>query len=158
MNRNPFVVQPRDYEPPLNVLGVDITILASNRETRGCEVTLQQGAEGIGPPPHRHDWDEAFFVLDGEVEIHCEGRSLVCGRGTFVYVPARTLHGYRFAAGGGRMFEFSGRFSVNAVAARDQAGSATRMFANVSRDAPEGTANLPKLVRVLEDNGVTLAA
>ena len=158
MNRQPILLQPRDYERSLTVLGVDITILASNRETSGLEVTLQAGAEGIGPPPHRHDWDEAFFVLDGQVEIHCEGRTFVCGRGGFAHVPAGTLHGYRFGPGGGRMFEVSGRFAADGAVAMGERGSATRMFTNVARDAPEGTADIPKLLRVLEDNGVTIAA
>ena len=158
MNTQPIVLRPQDYERPLSVLGVDITILASNRQTRGFEVTLQAGAEGIGPPPHRHDWDEAFFVLEGTVEISCEGRAIVCERGSFVFVPARALHGYRFGSGGGRMFEVSGRFAADSAVENGEGRSATRMFTNVARDAPDGTADIPKLLRVLLDSGVTIAA
>lgn len=147
MNTQPFVVAPRDYADTMNVLGVQITVLASNRETAGYEITLQRGGEGAGPPPHRHDWDESFFVLDGEVEVHCDGRSIVGGAGTLVHVPRGTVHGYRFGRGGGRMLEISG-----------QGGFATRMFADVSRRVPPDLPDVPKLLDVLRENGVFVAA
>jgi quercetin dioxygenase-like cupin family protein len=150
MKTQAFVIDPQTYPTAIDVLGVRITVLADRARTGGYEITLQEGAEGAGPPPHRHDWDEAFFVLDGEVEI-TSGERTVFGRpGTLVYVPAGTAHGYRFGKGGGRMFELS----------QGAAGTvgATRMFRNVARDMSKGPPELPKLVRVLEDNGVTLAA
>ena len=73
MKAEPFVVSPKTYEPALNVLGVRVTVLASNLQTQGYEITLQSGDEGVGPPPHRHDWDETFFVLRGSVELSIEG-------------------------------------------------------------------------------------
>jgi len=33
MNAQPFVVTPKDYDPALNVLGVKVTVLASNTAT-----------------------------------------------------------------------------------------------------------------------------
>ena len=107
MNAQPFIVAPQNYAPAMNVLGVQITVLASNAATRGYEITLQQGEHGVGPPPHSHNWDESFFVLEGEVEISCEGKSVVGRAGTLVHIPAGTVHGYRFGAGGGRMLEIS---------------------------------------------------
>jgi quercetin dioxygenase-like cupin family protein len=44
-----------------------VTVLASNAATQSYGITLQQGEEGPGPPPHSHDWDEAFYVLKGEI-------------------------------------------------------------------------------------------
>jgi quercetin dioxygenase-like cupin family protein len=146
MKIEPFIVRPRDYARPLSVLGVRVTVLASNTATHGYEITLQEGEEGAGPPPHSHDWDESFFVLSGRVEIHREGKSVVCDPGTLVHVPARAVHGYRFGAGGGRMLEVSG-----------QGGRATRMFTNVSRAIPPGPPDIPKLLDVLLSNGVTVA-
>ena len=52
MTTRPFIVQPQSYPPALDVLGAQITVLASNSATRSHEVTLQQGDEGVGPPPH----------------------------------------------------------------------------------------------------------
>jgi quercetin dioxygenase-like cupin family protein len=147
MKVQPFFVAPEDYGQALNVLGGKITVLASNTETLGYEITLQQGEEGIGPPPHSHDWDESFFVLEGRVEIHCGGKSSVCGSGTLIHVPAGTVHGFHFCAGGGRMLEISGK-----------GGRATRMFRNVSEAFPSGSADIPKLLDVLRENGVSVAA
>lgn len=27
------------------------------------------GEEGTGPPPHRYDWDEAFYILKGGIHF-----------------------------------------------------------------------------------------
>src|SRR5512143_2817736 len=108
MKPEPFVVSPKAYEPALNVLGVSVTVLASNVQTQGYEITLQSGGEGIGPPPHRHDWDESFFVLRGSVEFSIDGKVDLCSPGMLVHLPAGTVHGYRFGPGGGEMFEITG--------------------------------------------------
>ena len=57
------------------MLGVQVTLLASNAATQSYEITLQQGAQGMGPPPHKHDWDESFFVLTGTIEFSCAGKA-----------------------------------------------------------------------------------
>jgi len=145
MKAKPFVVSPKTYEPALCVLGVSVTVLASNVQTHGYEITLQSGDEGVGPPPHRHDWDESFFVLRGSVELSIEGTASVYGPGTLVHLPADTVHGYRFCAGGGEMFEITGR-----------GGNAVRMFARVDREVPPGPPDVPALTTLLRQNGVTL--
>ena len=145
MKVEPFVVSPKTYEPALNVLGVSVTVLASNIQTQGYEITLQSGAEGAGPPPHRHLWDESFFVLSGSVEFSIDGKAGLCGPGTLVHLPAGTVHSYRFGAGGGELFEITG-----------EGGNATRMFARVSREVPPGPPDVPALTSLLQQNGVTL--
>lgn len=145
MKAEPFVVSPETCPPALHVLGVSVTVLASNARTRAYEITLQAGDEGVGPPPHRHDWDESFYVLRGHVDITVEGHLTPCTPGMLVHLPAGTVHGYRFGAGGGEMFEITGA-----------GGHATRMFAAVSRELPPGPPDVPKLTALLQDNGVTL--
>ena len=147
MKTQPFVVTPKDYNPALNVLGVRITVLAPNTATHGYEITLQEGDEGAGPPPHSHAWDESFYVLKGNVEIICEDKTVMCVPGTLVHVPAGTVHGYRFGEGGGEMFEVSGH-----------GGFATQMFTNVSKAIPPGPPDIAKLLGLLKENGVTVAA
>jgi quercetin dioxygenase-like cupin family protein len=146
MKVQPFIVRPRDVEP-MSVLGVRITVLAANTATDGYEITLQEGEEGAGPPPHSHDWDESFYVLRGEVEIACEGRRATLTPGSLVHVPRGTVHGYRFGSGGGGMLEVS-----------SQGGSATRMFTNVGKQFPRADGDIPKLLALLLDNGVRIAA
>jgi quercetin dioxygenase-like cupin family protein len=70
-----FVLRPDQHERALNVVGTQVTVLASNAATQSCGITLQQGDEGAGPPPHRRDWDEALYVLKGEVDFQCDGQA-----------------------------------------------------------------------------------
>ena len=63
----PLVVT-RDTAPePLNLVGEKLTVLASGEQTGSYEVFHQAGPEGSGPPPHNHPWDEAFYVIRGEI-------------------------------------------------------------------------------------------
>lgn len=146
MKVEPFVVTPRDVAA-MNVLGVRITVLAANTATQGYEITLQEGEEGAGPPPHSHDWDESFYVLRGEVEINCAGKVLALTAGSLAHVPRGTVHGYRFGPGGGGMLEVS-----------SQGGRATQMFTNVGKEFPCAGGDVPKLLGLLLDNGVRIAA
>jgi quercetin dioxygenase-like cupin family protein len=146
MQLEPFIVKPSDVAP-MSVLGVRITVLASNTATHGYEVTLQEGEQGAGPPPHSHDWDETFYVLRGQVEIDYGGQTESLQAGSLVHVPRGTLHGYRFGPGGGAMLEVS-----------SEGGRATKMFANVGKEFPRPGGDLPKLVELLRENGVRLAA
>jgi len=147
MKTQPFVVTPKDYDPALHVLGTKVTVLASNAATQSYEITLQQGDEGTGPPLHSHNWDESFYVLKGKVEFSCAGKTVMCTPGTLVHVPAGTVHGFRYGAGGGEMLELPG-----------QGGSATQMFTAISKGIPPGPPDIPRVLEVLKQNGVTVAA
>ena len=147
MKSEAFVVTPEDYPRALDVLGVQTTVLAPNTATHGYEVTLQEGDEGVGPPPHSHPWDESFFVMRGKVEFSCAGKTVVAQAGTLVHVPAGTVHAFRFGSGGAAMIEFSGA-----------GGSATKMFTQVAQDFPPGPPDVPKLIGILQNHGVTIAA
>jgi len=147
MNAQSFVVTPNDYATPLNVLGTKVTVLASNAATLAYEITLQQGDEGTGPPPHSHHWDESFYVLKGLVEFTCAGKIVTCSQGTLVHVPADTVHGFRYGAGGGELLEFTG-----------QGGFATQLFTAINKEIPPGPPDIPKVLGVLKQNGVTVPA
>ena len=147
MKPQPFVVSPENYGAALDVLGTRVTVLASNAATRGYELTLQRGDEGTGPPPHSHDWDESFFVLKGKVEFSYDGRTAMCAPGTLVHLPAGTVHGFRFGAGGGEILELTGH-----------GGFATQMFTAISKEIPPGPPDITKVLEVLKRNGVTVTA
>ena len=96
MKPEPFVVTPETYTEPLNVIGVKITALATANQTQGYEITLQ---EGIGPPPHYHDWDESFFILEGSVNLTCGNQAVSCGPGSLIHVSGGTVHSFQFGRG-----------------------------------------------------------
>ena len=141
-----FVLKPNQREQPLNVVGTQVTVLASNAATQSYGVTFQQGDEGTGPPPHSHDWDESFYVLNGEIEFLCDGKSHKCIPGTLVHVPRGTVHGFRYGKGGGQMLEITG-----------QGALAAQMFTAVDNEIPADSQDIPKLLDVLKRNGVTVA-
>jgi mannose-6-phosphate isomerase-like protein (cupin superfamily) len=66
---------------------------------RSSKVCVQPGDVG-GPPLHRHDFDEAFYVLEGEYVIKIEERLINAGVGSFVYIPGGTIHALRHTGSG----------------------------------------------------------
>ncbi len=146
MKKEPLVVAPEDYDRALNVVGTEVTVLASKAATGGYEITFQRGDEGTGPPPHSHDWDEAFFVTKGSVAFTVGGEARVATAGTLVHLPAGTVHGFTYGPGGGEMLEITGQGSL-----------ASQMFTAVDREIPPGPLDVPKIVQVLNQNGVNLA-
>jgi quercetin dioxygenase-like cupin family protein len=147
MSPKHFVVTPADRKTPLNVMGAKITVLASGAEVSDQRVTLQRGDEGIGPPPHSHAWNESFYICSGQVEFTCAGETAMCGAGTFVHVPAGTIHAFHFGPGGGEMIEITGG-----------ASNAIEMFTALDRECPPGPPDIETAVRVLGENGVTVHA
>lgn len=145
MSTRPFIIKPSERKPALNVVGIQITILASEGDIQDQQVTVQSGAEGAGPPPHSHDWDETFYVTRGQVEFLCGGEASTCTVGTLVHVPAGTVHAFTFGPGGGEMFEITGKGS-----------NAAAMFTAVDRQIPPGPLDLKKAIDVLAENGVTV--
>ena len=101
MSLRPFVVTPKDYDRTLNIVGEQLTVLASGARTGGYEVFLQRGPEGSGPPAHNHPWDESFYVTKGEIEFGIDKEHMVATAGTLVHLPAGTTHWFRFGKGGG---------------------------------------------------------
>ncbi len=92
--RETHIIPAQQLPPPLCVVGEDVTLFAGGDLTKPFEVHLQRGKQGGGPPPHRHPWDEAFFVLEGEVEIAVDGEPRVLPAGSYAHLPANTIHAY----------------------------------------------------------------
>ena len=54
--------------------------------------------QGGGPPPHRHDFEEMFTVLEGEIEVTFRGEKTTVRAGETVNVPANAPHRFTNAA------------------------------------------------------------
>ena len=81
---------------PLNVLGMPLTMLCEASDTNGSWSLFEEEVPlGMGPPPHRHDWDEAYYILDGEIDFVIEGDTVTSKRGDFNYLPRGTIHGFK---------------------------------------------------------------
>lgn len=84
---------------PLNVLGMPLTMLCEARETGGAwSLFEEQVPMGMGPPAHRHDWDEAYYILDGEIDFEIDGTPVRSSAGDFNYLPRGTVHGFKGAS------------------------------------------------------------
>ena len=53
---------------------------------------------GGGPAPHRHDFEEMFSVLEGEIEVTFRGEKSIARAGETVNVPANAPHSFRNAS------------------------------------------------------------
>jgi quercetin dioxygenase-like cupin family protein len=85
--------------PALNILGMPLTMLCEARETGGSWSLFEEEVPlGMGPPAHRHDWDEAYYILDGEVDFEIEGDRVRSSKGDFGYLPRNTVHGFKGAS------------------------------------------------------------
>ena len=110
MPTQPVVVTPKDRPQALKVVGEQITVLADGATTGSYEIFRQAGPEGSGPPPHNHPWDEAFYVIAGQVVFGVEGDDDVAAPpGTLVHIPGGSTHWFRFGPGGGEMISITSR-------------------------------------------------
>jgi quercetin dioxygenase-like cupin family protein len=96
-NRKLSVVQPDD--PALRhvaVVGGTYTILLSGGDTAGryCLIDMLV-PPGAGPGPHRHDFEEMFTLLEGEIEFTFRGEKSVIKSGMTVNIPANAPHFFR---------------------------------------------------------------
>lgn len=96
MNPEPFVLQPGEGRG-IDLGGFLMTVKATAESTDG-QFTLLEAAEpaNFGPPIHIHrDAAEAFYVLEGEYIIFIDDTEIRCPAGSFVYIPAGAVHGFR---------------------------------------------------------------
>ena len=75
------------------VPGHKITHKVSGADTDGAYSLLEVELDGDGPPQHIHKTeDEAFYVLEGEINVLLGERTIKAKAGTFVRIPRGTVH------------------------------------------------------------------
>jgi quercetin dioxygenase-like cupin family protein len=81
------------------VVGDTYTFLLTGKDTGGryCLIDMHVPPGG-GPPAHRHDFEETFIVLDGEVEFTFRGEKSAVLAGTTVHIPSNAPHAFRNAS------------------------------------------------------------
>lgn len=75
------------------MVGDTYTILVSGDQTAGryCLIDMLIPPGG-GPAPHRHDFEEMFTILEGEIEFTFRSEKAVARAGETVNVPANAPH------------------------------------------------------------------
>jgi quercetin dioxygenase-like cupin family protein len=82
--------------PHVGLVGDTYTILIAGADTADKYTLIDMHVPtGGGPPPHRHDFEEMFTVLEGEVEVSFRGDTMTLHAGETVNVPANSPHGFR---------------------------------------------------------------
>jgi len=82
--------------PHVAVVGNVYTILITGEQTAGRYALIDMFVPpGGGPPPHRHDFEEMFHVLDGEVQVLFRGARSTARAGATVNIPANALHEFK---------------------------------------------------------------
>lgn len=99
LNRTATIVHADD--PGLRHLGIGAgtyTILLSGAQTGGAYTLIDMLVPSGGPPPHRHDYEEMFFMLEGELDVSFRDEQHRIGPGQAINIPANAPHGFRVAS------------------------------------------------------------
>jgi quercetin dioxygenase-like cupin family protein len=143
MQKQPMIMKSQDVQP-LHVLGTEVRFLCEGHSTNSAwslmEVTLPRDT---GPPPHSHQWDEAYFVTDGDVQFTVGNQRFTATAGDFVYTPGSVVHGFRGAS------QRPARVLI-----LDAPAHAAAFFKRVDREVKELPCDLPKVFAIGEDSGI----
>jgi mannose-6-phosphate isomerase-like protein (cupin superfamily) len=73
-----------------------VTFYALGEDTGGAFTLFEESTvPETGAIPHLHyEEDQAFYILEGEYEFTCPGRTFAAEAGSFVYVPRGTVHSF----------------------------------------------------------------
>jgi quercetin dioxygenase-like cupin family protein len=91
--RELLVAQPDEKKPHIGIVGDTYTILLAGKDTAGrfCLIDMHV-LPGGGPPPHRHDFEETFTILEGELEATFRGTKRSVKAGETIHIPANAPH------------------------------------------------------------------
>jgi quercetin dioxygenase-like cupin family protein len=90
--RSLTLAQP-DNLPHIGLAGDTYTITVTGEQTDGrfCVIDMHIPPGG-GPPPHRHDFEETFILLEGEMEATFRGNKSIVRAGETLNIPANAPH------------------------------------------------------------------
>jgi quercetin dioxygenase-like cupin family protein len=86
--------------PHIGLVGDTYTILVKGKDTAGryCLIDMHIPPGG-GPPPHRHDFEESFAVLEGELQATFRGAKSLVRAGETIHIPANAPHQFHNVSG-----------------------------------------------------------
>lgn len=145
MTKQPIAVRNGQVQA-LSVLGTEVRFLCEADATGSAwslmEVIMPRDS---GPPLHTHDWDEAYYIIEGEVQFSIGAQSVLATAGDFLYTPAGIPHGFHGASERARMLIL------------DVPAHAGKFFKDVNREVTELPRQLSKLIEIGARNGIHFA-
>jgi quercetin dioxygenase-like cupin family protein len=127
----------------LTAVGDTIEVLATGGQ---FEVFCVSGPSQSGPPPHSHPWREAYFGIDGEIEVMAGDVTMILMPGQFLSAESGMLHSYR-------ILSESAKFLVITGGSR-----ASGFFADLDANALYGVPTpetFPAIIEVARRNGLS---
>lgn len=93
--QKPLVLEPGEGNN-FTVLDAVFTTKATGKDTKGAWTFYEiiDKAQS-GPPLHTHPWDEAFYILEGEVEMQIGKETVIATPGYFINIPGETAHAFK---------------------------------------------------------------
>ena len=91
-----------EHLPHIGLVGDTYTILVAGSDTAGRYTLIDMHVPpGGGPPPHIHHREqEAFYVLEGTLDIQMGEKVVQASTGDFVHIPIGTVHSFRNSGDG----------------------------------------------------------
>ena len=85
--------------PHIGLVGDTYTITVAGKDTNGrfCVIDMHVPPGG-GPPPHRHEFEETFILLDGEMHVTFRGRKSTMRAGDTLNIPSNAPHQFHNAS------------------------------------------------------------
>ncbi|WP_041593000.1 cupin domain-containing protein [Terriglobus roseus] len=83
----------------IGLVGDTYTVLLSGKDTAGkfCLIDMHIPPGG-GPGPHRHDFEETFILLEGEMAATFRGEKTTVKAGQTLHIPANAPHMFHNAS------------------------------------------------------------
>jgi quercetin dioxygenase-like cupin family protein len=134
LKRNLSLAQP-DNLTHIGLVGDTYTVTVKGEDTNGrfCVIDMHIPPGG-GPPPHRHDFEETFILIEGEIEATFRGQKLTARAGDTLNIPASAPH----------QFHNSSRSHVRMLCICSPAGQ-ERFFMEVGTPIATRTTRPPEL-------------
>jgi quercetin dioxygenase-like cupin family protein len=89
-------VRGANLDTSMRYMGSIMSFLVRAQDTDGRFSMVEHRARpGSEPPPHVHLWEhEIFYVLEGEIEFHCEDQVEAVGPGETIFLPKGKAHAF----------------------------------------------------------------
>ena len=82
---------------PVYVLGADLTIKISSRDTNGAFAVFEGHTPPLeGPPLHcHHEHDEYWYIVEGNYRFEVDGEEIYASAGSTVFAPRGSRHTFQ---------------------------------------------------------------
>ena len=145
--RDGFIMERGDGRP-IHVIGGEVTIKISSRDTGGAFAVFEGLTPPLqGPPLHLHrGQDEWWYILEGEYRFEVDGQEIYASAGDTVFAPRDSRHTFQ------NIGATPGRTVTTVVP-----GGLDVFFEELETVVPRGTVPDPaKMVPIFEKHGLEL--